>query len=90
MSESEHSPRLTSCKNLIKIKSKKKKRNLYDELTFVEEHVDTFYIGLNENPRGADNPLTAKVIDADTVAKDWVRNSGPLTTANSSTCSANP
>ena len=76
MSESEHqSPRLSSCKNLIKIKSKKKKRNLYDELTFVEDHVSTFYIGINENPRGADNPLTAKLADPDNMdklAKDWV------------------
>ena len=68
---------MSKCKNLIQIKSKKKKRNLYDELTFVEEHVDTFYIGLNENHRGADNPLTAKLLDPDSgekLARDWVRN----------------
>ena len=78
MSESETSPRMPSSRNLVKIKSKKKKKILFDELSFVEDHVNTFYIGLNENPRGADNPATAKLISAndpgtvEKIVKDWV------------------
>lgn len=57
---------------------KKKKKNLFGELTFVEQHVDTFYIGLNENIyQQANNPKQAKILsieneNADELVKDWV------------------
>jgi hypothetical protein len=59
---------------LLKTKSKRKK--LYNELTFVENHVDTFYIGLNDVKKRS-NTKQAIVIDAhmneaEELAKDWV------------------
>lgn len=60
-------------KNFIKIKrkTKKKKKLIFDELSFVESHVDTFYL-LNE-VQGACNPMTAKLIDPDEeMVKEWV------------------
>jgi hypothetical protein len=54
-------------KRLIKIKNKNK--NKFNELSFVENHVDTFYIGLNEPYQAIDNPKQGKVVPA---AKDWV------------------
>ena len=59
--------------NLLKTKSKKKK--LYNELTFVENHVDTFYIGLNSPSKAVCNPKQAVIVDmteADQITKDWV------------------
>lgn len=67
----------SSKKSLVKVKRKtsKKAKNLFEQLTFVEEHQETFYIGLNENINGANNPITAKEIDlnqAEDIAKNWV------------------
>ena len=65
-----------SKKNLLQINSKtKKKKKLFPELTFVESHMDTFYVGLNDNLGGAYNPVKAKCVDIDEakdLAKDWV------------------
>ena len=69
-------------KKLVKTatkKSAKKKNKLFDELSFVEPHVDTFYIGLNDSPaRAALNPVQAKVINVDE-ATDWVRKANTKT-----------
>lgn len=66
----------TGKKDLVKINTKKstKKRNLFPELSFVEKHVDTFYIGLNDQWQAAAyNPVQAKMLNkADQVVKDWV------------------
>jgi hypothetical protein len=64
-------------KSLIKTKKKasKKTKQIFDQLTFVEEHQQTFYIGLNENINGIQNPMHAKEIDieqAEELAKNWV------------------
>ena len=63
-------------KNFLKINTKANRRkNRYNELTFVEPHVDTFYIGLNEDIHGAYNPIHAKPIDVDEangLVKNWV------------------
>lgn len=61
-------------KAFVKINSKKNKKKLtFNELTFVEPHVDTFYVGLNDEvPRGAYNPVHAKTVELDK-AKDWVK-----------------
>ncbi|RNA11379.1 hypothetical protein BpHYR1_040908 [Brachionus plicatilis] len=63
---------VSSKKNFIKIKRKaKKKKLIFDELSFVESHVDTFYC-LND-VQGACNPITAKLIDPDEeCVKEWV------------------
>ena len=70
-------------KQLIKTKSRAKtKKNLFKELTFVEEHVETFYLGLRENMYSAYNPIQAKIIDkneAQNVVKDWVQPDKELT-----------
>ena len=63
--------------DLIKIKKKtnKKAKAEFDQLTFVEEHQETFYIGLNENINGVQNPMHAREIDideAEEIAKNWV------------------
>ncbi len=66
-------------KLLLKVKSVKnnrKKKQLFDELSFVESHQETFYFGLNENVN-CGNPIQAKVIEgnlAEELAKDWVFN----------------
>lgn len=66
-------------KKLLKMNKKKKlkKRIIFDELSFVEPHVDTFYVGLRTNYNSSDeNQLRAKTVDideADTLAKDWVK-----------------
>jgi hypothetical protein len=60
---------------LIRTRPPKNKKQLFPELSFVEDHQETFYIGLNENVKGAYNPVTAKVVDlktADDVVKNWV------------------
>jgi len=68
--------RSTSKKQLVKTRGKTKKpRALFEELSFVEDHQETFYIGLNENVMGAFNPLQARTIDIDKAAdlvKNWV------------------
>ena len=46
MNSEENTPINRKSNKLLKTKSKRKK--LYNELTFVENHVDTFYIGLND------------------------------------------
>lgn len=63
--------------NLIKIKSKKpKNKNDFDELSFMNNHVDTFYIGLNDvNNKLAQNPKQAELVPfdkAEQVVKDWI------------------
>lgn len=75
--QSRKKPPIGNQKSLIKIKKKKpkKKKELFEQLTFVEEHQQTFYIGLNENINGANNPIQAKEIDmeqAEEIAKNWV------------------
>ena len=71
------SKRSTTKKNVIKkTRSTKNKKKLFDELSFVEDHQETFYIGLNENIMGAYNPVTAKTInyeEATDLAKNWVK-----------------
>ena len=68
---------------MIKSKHKKKLVDKYHELTFANEHVDTFYKGLNDDYKNqAENPLQAKVInineDGD-LLKDWVKPDSQLT-----------
>jgi hypothetical protein len=64
---------------MLKIKRKNKVVNKYHELTFANEHVDTFYKGLNDDYKNhADNPLQAKVIklneeDDKSNIMDWVK-----------------
>ena len=63
--------------NLIKTASSSKKAPVaakYSELTFVENHVDTFYVGLRDQHQPtADNPMHGKIIDlSDQIVKDWV------------------
>lgn len=66
-------------KDLVKTNRKTRKKNLFSELTFVEKHVDTFYIGMNENWRsGAYNPMQAKVVkiedqNTNELVRNWVR-----------------
>jgi hypothetical protein len=59
--------------NLLKLNSKSgKKKKLFNELSFAEPHVDTFYIGLNDSPvHSAYNPVHAKVAGVEE-AGDWV------------------
>lgn len=68
--------RSTSIKKLIKTKSSvKNKRQLFGQLSFVEDHQETFYLGLNEDFMSACNPVQAKLINVDNaaeLAKDWV------------------
>ncbi len=68
--------RSTSKKKIVKTRNKMKKpRALFEELSFVEDHQETFYKGLNENVMGAFNPITAKTISIDNAAdlvKNWV------------------
>jgi hypothetical protein len=57
--------------------SRKKVNSDFRELTFAENHVDTFYKGLNENCRGVNNPLKASTIPlnesgGEKVLKHWV------------------
>lgn len=63
-------------KRFVKINSKKNKKKLtFNELTFVEPHVDTFYVGMNDEvPRGAVNPVQAKTVDIEE-ATHWVSQS---------------
>lgn len=65
-------------------KKRKTKKHLFKELSFVENHVDTFYIGLNDNPvHGAYNPMTAKLVDVDQdQLKDWVHPDTQLVRTN--------
>lgn len=69
--------RSTAKKNVVKTnKSHKNRKKLFSELSFVEDHQETFYIGLNENVMGAYNPVTAKVVnleEATDLAKNWVK-----------------
>ena len=66
---------------MLKSKHRKKAHatEKYQELTFVNEHVDTFYVGLKDQHNNqADNPIKAKVIklnesDDDNLLKDWVK-----------------
>ena len=63
--------------DLVRIRRPKatKKKQLFEALSFVEGHQETFYLGLNENVIGVLNPVQAKVIDienAEDLAKDWV------------------
>ena len=64
-------------KTLLKVNTKaSKKKALFNELTFVDSHVDTFYVGLNDDVRGAYNPIQANLVDIDEasdVVKNWVR-----------------
>lgn len=62
----------SSKKAFVKTKKRgKKKKLIFNELTLVEPHVETFYC-LNEI-NGAYNPVTAKVIEPDEdCVKDWV------------------
>lgn len=66
----------TAKKDLLKTNKKSKKKQLFAELTFVEQHVDTFYIGLNENWQSAANPKKAKTLkvdeNVDELVKNWV------------------
>ena len=68
--------RSTTKKNLIKKpRTVKNKKKLFPELSFVEDHQETFYVGLNENVLGAFNPVTAKIVDpsaAEDLVKGWV------------------
>lgn len=60
---------------LLKTRAQKNKKQLFPQLSFVEDHQETFYIGLNENVQGAYNPITAKVVDlktSDDVVRNWV------------------
>ena len=62
---------------MLKSKNRKKLVDKYQELTFVNEHVDTFYVGLNDQHNNqACNPLKAKVIKLnetdDSNVKNWV------------------
>lgn len=64
-------------KNLLKTRRKQKKKNLIGELSFVQPHVDTFYMGLNDNWQSAYNPMQAKSIrvespKTDQLVKNWV------------------
>ena len=64
---------------MLKTKRKNKVVDKYHELTFENEHVDTFYKGLNDDYKNhADNPLQAKVIklkedEDNSYIKDWVK-----------------
>jgi hypothetical protein len=78
------SKKIANKNKLIKTKTRttKTKKNLFKELTFVEEHVETFYVGLRENMYSAYNPIQAKIIDkneAQNVVKDWVQPDKELT-----------
>lgn len=59
-------------KKFIKVKRKaKKKKLIFDQLSFVESHVDTFYC-FNE-VQSACNPMTAKLIEPDEeIVKEWI------------------
>lgn len=63
-------------KDLLKTSSRKAKKKLIGELTFVEPHLDTFYIGLNDGWKNhLVNPMQAKVLgveNANELAKNWV------------------
>lgn len=77
MSSRKKSATTSSRKTLVKISNKKsnvKKRNLFPELSFVEQHVDTFYVGVGDNWQTvAYNPVQARTSrKADPVVKDWV------------------
>lgn len=77
MSSRKKSATTSSRKALVKINNKKsnvKKRNLFPELSFVEQHVDTFYVGVGDNWQAAAyNPVQARTSrKADPVVKDWV------------------
>ena len=60
MNSEENTPINRKSNKLLKTKSKRKK--LYNELTFVENHVDTFYIGLNDAKKKT-NTKQATVIE---------------------------
>ena len=64
-------------KSLVKVKQHKQKaNNNFSELTFIEEHMKTFYIGLNSNYRGAYNPKPAREVpieDGEQIVKDWIQ-----------------
>lgn len=57
---------------------KNKNLNKYQELSFLNQHVDTFYVGLNGNNNQAINPLQARVVRLDdtnadeSIVKNWV------------------
>ena len=63
-------------KDLLKTSSRKAKKKLIGELTFIEPHLDTFYIGLNDGWKNhLVNPMQAKVLgveNANELAKNWV------------------
>jgi hypothetical protein len=62
-------------KTLLKVNTKASKKK-FNELTFVDSHVDTFYVGLNDDVRGAHNPIQANLVDIDEasdIVKNWVR-----------------
>ena len=63
---------VSSKKPMLKIKKRgKKKKLIFNELTLIEPHVETFYC-LNE-VNGAYKTVTAKVIDPDEeCVKEWV------------------
>jgi len=67
----------TRGKTLLKVNTKaSKKKALFNELTFVDPHVDTFYVGLNNDVRGAYNPVQANLVgieEASDIVRNWVR-----------------
>lgn len=74
MNSEENTPINRKSNKLLKTKSKRKK--LYNELTFVENHVDTFYIGLNDAKKKTNTKqatvIEAHMNEAGELAKDWV------------------
>ncbi len=64
-------------KTLLKANTKaQRKKALFNELTFVDPHVETFYVGLNDDVRGAYNPVQANLVDIDEapdIVRNWVR-----------------
>ena len=64
-------------KTLLKVSTKaQRKKALFNELTFVDPHVETFYVGLNDDVRGAYNPVQANLVDIDEapdIVRNWVR-----------------
>jgi hypothetical protein len=76
MNSKENTPfiKVQSNRKSNRLKNKSKRKKLYNELTFVENHVNTFYIGLND-VKIRSNTKQALVInknDAEELTKDWV------------------
>jgi hypothetical protein len=64
-------------KTLLKVNTKaQRKKARFKELTFVDPHVETFYVGLNDDIHGAYNPVKANLVDIDEapdIVRNWVR-----------------